>query len=87
VAVNYSDHASQCYLRLPFPDLAEQPWRFGDLFGGVTYDRDGDDLRARGLFLDLQPRQYHVFEMGGRRAIPRAESRQEDPAIGAALHE
>ena len=29
----------------------------------ARYDRDGDDLISRGLYLDLQPWGYHVFEM------------------------
>jgi hypothetical protein len=87
VVVNYAEHPSQCYLRLPFPDLAEQPWRFEDAIGGAVYDRDGDDLRSRGLFLDMQPWQHHVFEMKGRRIVPRAESRLESLKTSAALHE
>jgi hypothetical protein len=27
----------------------------------AVYDRDGADLDANGLFLDLRPWQYHVF--------------------------
>jgi glycosidase len=86
VAVNYSDHASQCHLRLPFADLAGRPWRFDDQFGTAAYDRDGDELRARGLYLDLQPWQHHVFELRDRRAVPRPELRGESPAISASLH-
>ena len=63
VAVNYAPHASQCYLRLPFADLAGASWRLTDLVGDACYDRNGDDLAARGLYLDVAPWQYHVFAL------------------------
>jgi hypothetical protein len=53
VAVNYSGNQSQCYVRLPFPDLGTDEWRLTDLLGEASYDRAGGDLRSRGLFLDL----------------------------------
>jgi hypothetical protein len=63
VIVNYSDHASQCYLRLPFPDLAGRRWRLRDLLSEARYDREGNDLQSRGLYLDLNPWQSHVFQI------------------------
>jgi hypothetical protein len=63
VAVNYSAHQSQCYVRLPFPDLGSGRWRLHDLLGDACYERDGDDLQSRGLYLDVAPWQCHVFEM------------------------
>jgi hypothetical protein len=61
--VNYAAHRSQCYLRLPFPDLKSRAWRFRDMLGDAQYQRTGEDLEARGLYLDMTPWQYHVFEM------------------------
>jgi hypothetical protein len=63
VAVNYAGNQSQCYVRLPFPDLAGRAVRLEDLMGGVSYDRDGGDVASRGLYLDLPPWGYHVFEV------------------------
>jgi hypothetical protein len=63
VAVNYAPHQSQCYLRRPFGDLGGRPWKLTDLTGDATHERDGDDLDARGLYLDMGPWQYHVFEL------------------------
>jgi hypothetical protein len=31
--------------------------------GAAGFDRDGDDLHARGLFLDMPAWGYHVFEV------------------------
>ena len=63
VVVNYADHQSQCYVRLPVPGLAGRAARLEDLMGGISYDRGGDDLGSRGLYLDLPPWGYHVFDM------------------------
>jgi hypothetical protein len=63
IAVNYAPHESQCYVRLPFTDLAGMTWRFTDLLADAVYDRDGDDLHARGLYLDMPAWAYHVFQM------------------------
>jgi len=62
-AVNYAGNQSQCYVRLPFPDLAGRAVRLEDLTGPASYDREGSDLVSRGLYLDLPPWGYHVFEM------------------------
>ena len=63
VAVNYAGNQSQCYVRLPFPDLAGRAVRLRDLTGPATYDREGGDVVSRGLYLDLPAWGYHVFEL------------------------
>ncbi len=62
VAVNHSPHQSQCYVRLPFTDLAGRKVRLTDRMGAAEYERDGDDLAARGLYLDVPAWGVHVFE-------------------------
>jgi glycosidase len=61
VAVNYASNQSQCHVRLPFADLGGKKWRLTDQLGGGVYDWNGDDLQARGLFLDMAPWQANVF--------------------------
>jgi Alpha amylase, catalytic domain len=61
-AVNYSGHRSQCYVRLPFPELAGRRVRLEDLMGEDSYDRDGSEIASRGLYLDLPAWGRHVFE-------------------------
>jgi len=63
VTVNYAGNNSQCYVRLPFPDVAGRVVRFSDVMGPATYDRAGNDVTAQGLYLDLPPWGYHVFEV------------------------
>ena len=51
----------QCYVRLPFADLAGRSVRFKDLMGPASYDREGNDVASRGLYLDMPPWNFHVF--------------------------
>ncbi len=63
VAVNYADHQSQCLVHLSYPSLADRTWRLSDLIGSATYDRDGNELRNCGLYLDMAPWQATVFSL------------------------
>ena len=65
VAVNYATGQGQCYLGLPWGDLALRTWRLHDRLGAAVYDRDGGDLSARGLYLDLPAWGYHAFDVEG----------------------
>jgi hypothetical protein len=62
-AVNYAPNHSQCYVRLPFADLGNGQWRLQDLIGDATYERNGNDLQGRGLYLDMWPWQASVFSL------------------------
>jgi Alpha amylase, catalytic domain len=66
VAVNYSGNQAQCYVRLPYPDLADRAVRLQDLLSAARYDREGHELVPRGLYLDLPPWGYHAFEVTPR---------------------
>jgi glycosidase len=63
VTVNYSPNQSQCYVRLPFAGLGNARWRLKDLLGDATYDREGNDLQGRGLYLDVPGWQIHIFSL------------------------
>ena len=63
VVVNFRPHNSQCYLRLPFTNHTGGQWRLQDTLSEACYDRDGNDLRLAGLYLDLDPWQFHAFEV------------------------
>jgi hypothetical protein len=62
-AVNFADHQSQCFVQLPFPDLTGRQVRLRDAIGTALYDRAGDDLATRGLYLDMPAWGFHVFEV------------------------
>ena len=63
VAVNYAAHASQCHLILPFLEMKDRSVRFKDLLSSDSYIRNGNELLERGLYVDLQPWAYHVFDV------------------------
>lgn len=63
VAVNFGPIQGQCFVHLPFPDLPGNRYVLSDLMGPARYERDGSDLAARGLYLDLPAWRYHVFDM------------------------
>jgi hypothetical protein len=63
IAVNYSDHRSQCYVRLPFGRLAGRSVKLNDLMSAASYERSVDDLAGRGLYLDMPAWAYHVFDV------------------------
>jgi hypothetical protein len=61
IGVNYAANPSQGFVRVPFWDLSGRTVRLTDMTGPAVYDRDGNDLAACGLYLDLPPWGYHVF--------------------------
>ncbi len=63
LAINYSPHQSQCYVRLPFSGISDKSIEFRDLMSLNVYLRNGNELLSRGLYLDLPPWGYHVFEV------------------------
>jgi hypothetical protein len=64
VTVNYADAESQCYVRFPFVrEIAARTVCLQDLMSTARYERGADELASRGLYLDLPPWGYHVFEV------------------------
>ncbi len=63
VAVNFAPHPSQCYIILPFPEIKKRSVRLEDSFSSAGYIRQGNELLERGLYLDLPPWSYHVFDV------------------------
>lgn len=64
VAVNDGPTWAQCYVALPAEEFRGRAWRLRDLLGDAEYERDGEELAARGLYLDVAPWGHHVFECG-----------------------
>jgi len=50
-------------VRLPFADLGGGHWRLEDYLEGDVYEREGSDLRSRGLYLDVPPWRASVFAL------------------------
>ncbi|MFN7736225.1 MAG: alpha-amylase family glycosyl hydrolase [Pirellula sp.] len=68
VVTNWSAHASQCHISLSklqskIPGLEKGLWTLNDLFAGKEYEWHGEDLVAKGLFVDLVSWQTSVFRV------------------------
>ena len=54
----------QCYVRLPWSDIDGRAIVVRDLMSPVVrHERHGADLWRQGLYLDVPPWGYHVFEV------------------------
>jgi hypothetical protein len=62
-AVNYGPTPGQCYVGLPWQDLRGRKLLLQDLLGPARYERAGDDLARRGLYLDVPAWGHHLFEV------------------------
>jgi hypothetical protein len=62
----YALRTEECYVRLPFAGLGGKGWRLEDQLGPAVHDRDGNDLQARGLYLDAPPWSASVFSLKAR---------------------
>src|SRR5262245_36058848 len=60
--VNYGPTQGQCHIPVS-AELAGRRYCLHDLLSDARFDWNGDDLAAKGLFVDLPPWGYHVFEV------------------------
>ena len=63
VAVNYAANQSQCYVRGALPAGTTGTVRFADIMSAARYDRDGNEIVGRGLYLDMPAWGFHVFDV------------------------
>jgi hypothetical protein len=63
VVVNYQDAQGQCHMRLPFADIQGKKCRITDRMGTAEYERDGSAMCDPGLYIDLGPWGYNLFEV------------------------
>jgi len=63
VVVNLSSERAQALVPLELRALAGRDWRLNDLLNDTTYLRRGDDMAGAGLYIDLPPYGYHLFEI------------------------
>jgi glycosidase len=63
IVVNYAPHRSQCYLRIPWGDFGGRTLRLKDIMGTEIYERSGNEILAKGLYMDLPAWGYNVFEV------------------------
>ncbi len=61
VVVNYAATPSQGRVRVSWNDVATGSWQLTDLLNGARYERDGGEMQAQGLFVDLKPWDFHYL--------------------------
>lgn len=62
IVVNLSDTRSQGQVRIPWQEGAGRTWHLSDLLSGAAYDRDGNAMLSPGLYVELEPRGYNLFQ-------------------------
>ena len=82
-AINYGPGQAQCYVTLGLPGLAGHRFWLVDLLGQARYERDGDGLAGNGLYLDVPPWGYHLFELQEHKPARRTPSSPAKVAVGA----
>jgi hypothetical protein len=63
VVINLSAQPAQGRLPLSWPDLPGRSWRLTDILGQRLFDRDGGELASPGLFVALDPWQFHILAL------------------------
>jgi hypothetical protein len=63
IVVNLSPSQAQGLVLLPWNDLKGRTWRMNDFMSAQQFERDGDELCTRGLYVDLPAWGYHVFDL------------------------
>ena len=62
IVVNLSDAPAQGHIQLPWDDLQGTSCRLREIFRNEVYERTGDDLCGRGLYVDLPAWGFHFLE-------------------------
>ena len=67
VVVNLAPHRAQCRVRISARGLSGHQWVLSDRLGEERWERDGAEIAATGLYLDLEGRGARLFSV--RRAV------------------
>ena len=61
IVVNFSEGTAQARVHLSWDELRGRNWRLDDLLAGESYDRNGDEMRDSGLYVDIHPWGFHFL--------------------------
>ena len=76
IAINLSDSTVQARVWVPWQEVRATTWHLVDLLSDASYERDGDEMALSGLYVDLEPWDYHFLRWH------RADSDDPDGTIG-----
>ena len=71
IVVNLSERDAQGHVQLPWDDLREETWRLTDTLSGVSYDRAGNEMLAAGLYVELEPWNFNLFQCRRQSSVKR----------------
>jgi len=71
---NLAGEPAQGFVPLALPEFAGKIVHFEDVLAEIGYDRPGDDLLVRGLYLDLPPYGHHLFRVTREASATRRRS-------------
>ncbi len=63
IIVDLSDTAAQARVQMSWDELRGKTWRLVDALSDATYDRNGDEIRDPGLYVDLRPWNCYFFRL------------------------
>jgi glycosidase len=63
ILINFWQEALQARVHVPWDELRGKEWRLNDVLSGETYERGGSEMRDAGLYFDLRPWKFHVFQV------------------------
>ena len=62
ILVNLSGSAVQARVHVPWQEVQGKTWRLTDTLSDATYDRDGDEMVSQGLYVEMEPWSYNIFQ-------------------------
>jgi hypothetical protein len=62
IVVNLSGCPVQARVRVQWADAGGEKWRLVDALSGGTFERDGEEMLSQGLYVELEPWNYHFFQ-------------------------
>ena len=63
IIVNLSDSSAQAHVQVPWEELRGKTWGLVDVLSGQTYERNGDEMRDPGLYVELKPWNCYFFRL------------------------
>ena len=62
IIVNLSESKAQGQMKIPWQEGAGRTWHLTDLLSDAVYERDGNADVAPGLYVELDPWSYNLFQ-------------------------
>jgi len=61
IVINLGENPVQANVQVPWPDSNAYSWHLVDILSGARYERNGNEMRSPGLYVELKAWAYHFF--------------------------